>query len=274
MEIKNILTMKQPDLGKMIYDLRKQKGLTQEELVAQCNINVRTIQRIEAGEVTPRSYTIKAILDVLGTSLETFEQQEKTLENLNFSPIFGITKNNLSSIFKIAWILGIAFILLNSAEIIGEYYRLALKTSFFNNAILIVLKALSTVCLFFFMRGFIAIGKIYNSSLLSITSIIIIISTAIFLLIDISFLFSQTEYWTAVLILKSVFIGVLTLLLGIGNVLLFKKVGNLILVTGIFEILTGLAFLFVVPEVGMALLFPMELLEIIVLYTVWKNLKN
>ena len=62
----NIHTMKQPALGKRISELRKEKGLTQEELVEQCNINVRTIQRIEAGEVNPRSYTIKTILEVLG----------------------------------------------------------------------------------------------------------------------------------------------------------------------------------------------------------------
>ncbi|MDG2073883.1 MAG: helix-turn-helix transcriptional regulator [Polaribacter sp.] len=57
--------MKQPELGKRISELRKEKGLTQEELVEKCNINVRTIQRIEAGEVNPRSYTIKTILNVL-----------------------------------------------------------------------------------------------------------------------------------------------------------------------------------------------------------------
>jgi transcriptional regulator with XRE-family HTH domain len=50
MEFKNIFTMKQPDLGKKILELRKQKGLTQEELVELCNINVRTIQRIENNE--------------------------------------------------------------------------------------------------------------------------------------------------------------------------------------------------------------------------------
>lgn len=38
----------------------------QEVLVQKCHINVRTIQRIEAGEVHPGSYTIKSILNVLG----------------------------------------------------------------------------------------------------------------------------------------------------------------------------------------------------------------
>ena len=61
----NIYTMKQPELGEKIALLRKQKGLTQEELIEKCNVSVRTIQRIEAGEVTPRSYTLKIILNAL-----------------------------------------------------------------------------------------------------------------------------------------------------------------------------------------------------------------
>ncbi|MBN3519861.1 helix-turn-helix transcriptional regulator [Algoriphagus lutimaris] len=58
--------MKQPELGRKISEIRKAKGLTQEELVEMSNLNVRTIQRIEAGEVTPRSYTIKALFEALG----------------------------------------------------------------------------------------------------------------------------------------------------------------------------------------------------------------
>jgi transcriptional regulator with XRE-family HTH domain len=57
--------MKQPDLGKKIAELRRAKGLTQEELVEKCNLSVRTLQRIESGEVTPRSYTVKIIFAAL-----------------------------------------------------------------------------------------------------------------------------------------------------------------------------------------------------------------
>ena len=57
--------MNQPDLGKKIAELRKAKGFTQEELVEKCNLSVRTLQRIESGEVTPRSYTIKTIFAAL-----------------------------------------------------------------------------------------------------------------------------------------------------------------------------------------------------------------
>jgi transcriptional regulator with XRE-family HTH domain len=71
--------MQQPALGQRLLSLRQEKGLTQEELVAQCNISVRAIQRIEAGEVVPRTYTIKTILAALGEDFENFT--ESNLEN-------------------------------------------------------------------------------------------------------------------------------------------------------------------------------------------------
>lgn len=57
--------MNQPELGKKIAELRKVKGFTQEELVEKCKISVRTLQRIEAGEVMPRNYTVKTIFAAL-----------------------------------------------------------------------------------------------------------------------------------------------------------------------------------------------------------------
>jgi len=75
------MDIKQPELGKKISELRKAKGLTQEELVEKCNLNVRTIQRIEAGEVSPRSYTVKALFEALDFKWEEvksgFADEEK-----------------------------------------------------------------------------------------------------------------------------------------------------------------------------------------------------
>lgn len=61
--------MVQPNLGKKMTELRKAKGFTQEALAEKCNINVRTLQRIESGEVTPRSYTAKVIFAALDFNL-------------------------------------------------------------------------------------------------------------------------------------------------------------------------------------------------------------
>jgi transcriptional regulator with XRE-family HTH domain len=63
--IKKQQTMNQPELGKRIAELRKAKELTQEELVEKCNLSVRTLQRIESGEVTPRSSTLNLIYAAL-----------------------------------------------------------------------------------------------------------------------------------------------------------------------------------------------------------------
>lgn len=57
--------MKQPHLGRKIAELRKAKGFTQEELVEKCNLSVRTLQRIESGDVSPRSYTQRLIFKAL-----------------------------------------------------------------------------------------------------------------------------------------------------------------------------------------------------------------
>lgn len=47
--------------GQLIKELRLKKGITQEELAAKTDISVRTIQRIENGEVDPRAYTLQSI---------------------------------------------------------------------------------------------------------------------------------------------------------------------------------------------------------------------
>nr|WP_319571653.1 helix-turn-helix domain-containing protein [uncultured Draconibacterium sp.] len=57
-------------IGEFIKEQRVRKGYTQEELASRIDISVRTIQRIEKGEVDPRSYTLQAISDVLDIEFE------------------------------------------------------------------------------------------------------------------------------------------------------------------------------------------------------------
>lgn len=61
--------MNQPDLGLKVTELRQQKGLTQEKLGEYCEVSTRTIQRIENGEVEPRSYTRNSLSNILGFDL-------------------------------------------------------------------------------------------------------------------------------------------------------------------------------------------------------------
>lgn len=64
------------NIGSKIKELRLLKGLTQEELADKTGLSVRTIQRIESGEVDPRTYTLNALAEALGVGIETFTSQK------------------------------------------------------------------------------------------------------------------------------------------------------------------------------------------------------
>lgn len=68
--------MKQPFLGKKIAEVRRKNNYTQDELAQISNINVRTIQRIESGEVTPRSFTLRTIFDKLNYAFDNKSDNE------------------------------------------------------------------------------------------------------------------------------------------------------------------------------------------------------
>jgi uncharacterized Tic20 family protein len=69
-------------IAKKIIHFRKLRGITQEALSEVTGLNVRTIQRIESGEVDPRLYTLKSIADALDVNLEEL-LPEPTQHELN-----------------------------------------------------------------------------------------------------------------------------------------------------------------------------------------------
>ena len=82
--------MEKSNLGKRISELRKAKGLTQQELAEQCKINTRTLQRIENGNVTPRLYTIRSIFAVLDCD---FFEKDTPLMRLHFEQVCSYLKD-------------------------------------------------------------------------------------------------------------------------------------------------------------------------------------
>lgn len=68
-----------------IREARLTKGYTQKELSDLSNISVRSIQRIENGEIVPRSYTLKTLSEILEVPFETFQQQ-KSAEATKLQP--------------------------------------------------------------------------------------------------------------------------------------------------------------------------------------------
>lgn len=65
------------ELGIKIQELRKQKGMTQEDLAEKTGLSIRTIQRIESGEVDPRSYTLNQIAEALGVDIAEFTKEKE-----------------------------------------------------------------------------------------------------------------------------------------------------------------------------------------------------
>jgi len=101
--------------GKQISEARKKHGLTQAELADKCRLNIRTIQRIESGDVTPRAYTIRIINEVLGTQVKIDASQD--LEDQELAKLREIFKKRkririitaLSAIFLMIAIVLLAF---------------------------------------------------------------------------------------------------------------------------------------------------------------------
>jgi len=66
--------------GELIRQLRQKKGITQEDLAAKTDISVRTIQRIESGEVDPRAFTLQSIAAALEVDFEVLANTESASE--------------------------------------------------------------------------------------------------------------------------------------------------------------------------------------------------
>jgi transcriptional regulator with XRE-family HTH domain len=82
--------------GQLIKELRIKKGITQEVLAAKTDISVRTIQRIESGEVDPRAYTLQSIAAALEVDFEVFTNGEelheaKEKENNTWLPLLHLS---------------------------------------------------------------------------------------------------------------------------------------------------------------------------------------
>ena len=75
--------------GQLIRELRLKKGITQEELAAKTDISVRTIQRIESGDVDPRAFTLQSIAAALEVDYEVLVSSRNRFRS--------VTKKRLTS---------------------------------------------------------------------------------------------------------------------------------------------------------------------------------
>ena len=114
------MKMKQPELGRKIAELRKAKGYTQEELVDMCNLSVRTLQRIESGEVIPRSHTIRVIFAALDYKVYDSSGIRLRLFIKQVSEVFNLKTNTMKKLSILSMVFAAAAIVLLSVCINGN----------------------------------------------------------------------------------------------------------------------------------------------------------
>jgi transcriptional regulator with XRE-family HTH domain len=264
--------MQQPELGKQLTALRKEKNLTQEELVEISHVSVRTIQRIEAGEVLPRMSTVKILLTALGESYETF-LNPKADPMQTPSP----SKFN-TSILLLSVIAGAIYL---TAEIILH----AMDTAWFTrkndwapltNFMYTSLTISMVVANVLFMRGFITLSSVFENVLLRVASYLMIAAVAALGILNISTLWSNNaESLLLMYMPASIICGSLNLIFGISLIRLQDGMGELSRVAGVLEIITGISFISVVLFfIGYVIMVPAVIVEILVLYRGYEYLSK
>lgn len=275
--------MKQPELGKKITLLRKEKGLTQEELVDKCNISVRTLQRIEAGEVTPRSFTVKTILAALDYDLSKIADNDDNSRSFSewLKDIFLIDIDpDRPATFLIrqlntAWLFGLVYFILGFLEAAAEYFRMEEDQMIFAVPVYIVIKVAVLVSFFFFQRGFIVVGHMFRNYLLKIMSYVLIFGVFLIISYDIASLFYDSVEREFILGAQALTFGGIGILYGISLIKLQRSFGHVPVIAGIFEIVASCFFLTIILSfVGHIMLIPAELLEIVILYKAVEIIKS
>jgi transcriptional regulator with XRE-family HTH domain len=273
MKNENLYTMKQPELGKRILELRKSKGFTQEELVEKCNINVRTIQRIEAGEVSPRNFTIRTILEALGVDVDAFF--EPTIHEKATKTSTQEQNNQL----QISWIGGIFFAVFALLGVVVESMIWDYDEPIEGELVYLSIYGILLLgSLFFFLRGYKILGDLWNNKTLSIATYVYFVSEFLLILTAIVFVvfeFDSTFAQMSLGIPSIVVIGIAELLVGLGILKLKEEFGSFAQVIGIMKIVNGALFItFILSFIAVFLVFPVLIMEIIFLYLASQKLSK
>jgi transcriptional regulator with XRE-family HTH domain len=266
--------MQQPELGIRLTALRKAKNLTQEELVEKSHVSVRTIQRIESGEVLPRISTVKILWEALGERYESIpvkptqamEMQKTKLPNANQYTLL------------IAALAGAVYlvcqIILNTMDIAwitneGGWERVT-------NAIYTGLTVLMVVSYALFARGFIALSSVFENTLLKSVAYMLMVATAAMGILDVTSL-SATEIELLMFpyAAAAIIFGALSILFGVALIRLQDGMGELSRVAGILEIIMGCMLITVVLFfISYVIMIPTVIIEILVLFRGYEYLSR
>jgi len=266
--------MQQPELGRRLTALRKERNLTQEELVEKSHVSVRTIQRIETGEVLPRMSTVKILLEALGESYESFSTKPTQVMETQKS----IVPNANRNILLVAALAGAVYLV---SEIILGAMDIAWLTSdhdweFGLNATFICLTVVMVISYALFARGFIALSNVFENSLLKVVSYMLMIAMAGLGILDVTSLsVEEIESLWLPYGAAAVLIGTLSIIFGVSLIRLQDGMGELSRIAGILEIASGCMLITVVLFfISYVIMIPAVIVEILVLYRGYEYLSR
>jgi transcriptional regulator with XRE-family HTH domain len=266
--------MQQPELGRRLTALRKEKNLTQEELVEKSHVSVRTIQRIEAGEVLPRMSTVKILLGALGVSYDSFLAKPAQAMETPKSTLPIVNRN----ILLIAALAGAVYLVAQSILGAMDIAWIINHTGWElrENTIYTGLTVVMVISYTLFARGFIALGTVFEHPLLKVVSYVLIIATGLKGIFDVASLSVELAdtLWLSYAVIAVLF-GALSIVFGISLIRLQDGMGEICRVAGILEIIIGCTLVTVVLFfVTYIILIPATVLEILVLYRGYEYLSR
>jgi transcriptional regulator with XRE-family HTH domain len=271
--------MNQQELGSRITKLRKQKGMTQMELAEKCNITTRTIQRIEAGVVSPHAFTLRKLSEVFGVEMEVAvgdDRKEKTTgnkENAFLSSLFFL--KNTESIIRFAIVNGLINLFFAIAEIVIEFIKLKYQIPSDTTVLLSVFVYFSSFFTYMiYLCGLFVIGRAIENNFLAISTIAIMM---VMLLIKGHDVFTITAFSSTgptFFYLRHILFGIPYMMLGI-SWLLKKRYGIFSFLAAIFECLYSLILILGIPfPTSLIFLVAVRIVETMLLYRINQNLAD
>lgn len=258
---KNLYKMKQPELGRKILEWRKAKGLTQEELVDLCQINVRTIQRIEAGEVTPRPFTLKTILGALGVDNEEINTEPTADESNPESPW-------PAKLLRISFVVGIVYLIFAMIEAFLEFAIWEESFTSVSGMWYTTTKIIVMITFITFNYGFFTLSEHLGNHLAKFGAILLIVGIILFTAKDLYVFYFDQDAFLQFALVESIYFGAIYILFGIGILNYQKTFGPIALVAGCIGILTGLALISIIFAIpGLIILTIFEILLLVILYS-------
>lgn len=219
--------MKQPEIGKKILALREEKNLTQKEVAESCRIDIRTVQRIETGEVTPRPSTLRLLSELFECDTALFNGNER--ENQPY----------LSSLLLTAFIIGI----LHFINIM--FYWTFFPSPFPDGEARFYHSIINVATGVLFYYGLYQLSRHQKNRLLQVAVVIAIVGIPYFVITDLA----GHEIFRYLNLLGVVLIGINSIVLGAGLLRSKSRHQTIYKIAGLLQVVMGPLFIIPIPVV-------------------------